>query len=489
MPLLGAAWLALTPLADATWLLPGEHFLAVTVVSLLAAGVALLVARVALRMAQLQVLLTSLGFLAMAGFFAVHALSTPGALGAMPSYGNPYATAGNTPAAGDYGGTVIGLSAFLSLFVPSWLFAAGSVPSVVEAVRRRVPGRRGILAAGLGALVLAYAALSLWRADLVGAIPLSGPPGSYILAAVSVALLIVASVQYGRQLQRTRLPVHLALMAAFVLLAQAQVLMVATRFWSPAWWGYHLVMLAAVIVALIALFVELDRRRGLERFLPPEVVERVVAGDSLRAAGERRIATILFADLRGSTALAETLPAEDVVSLLNSYVGAMAEEVFNHDGMLDKYLGDGLMAVFGIVEGGADGADQAVQAALAMRGRVRAINARTGRSIGFGVGIHTGDVVLGAVGIPRRLDFTAIGDTVNTAARMEALCKDLGVSLVISETTVAGLKRGRPALRDVGPMPIRGRQGSVRVFTISDGGPDEGTPRDFAPPFGSVVLP
>src|SRR5258706_12942195 len=108
-------------------------------------------------------------------------------------------------------------------------------------------------------------------------------------------------------------------------------------------------MFAATVLALGALFLELDRRRGLERFLPPNVVERVIQGDPLRLEGERQTVTILFADLRGSTALAERLAPEEVVGVLNTYLRIMARCVLDAGGILDQFLRDGLIAVFGAI--------------------------------------------------------------------------------------------------------------------------------------------
>ncbi|TMG38337.1 MAG: adenylate/guanylate cyclase domain-containing protein, partial [Chloroflexi bacterium] len=176
-------------------------------------------------------------------------------------------------------------------------------------------------------------------------------------------------------------------------------------------------MLVAAVLALGALFIELDRRRGLERFLPPTVVERVISGDPLRLEGERQTVTILFADLRGSTALAETLAPEQIVAVLNAYLRVMAKCVLDTGGILDKFLGDGLMAIFGALGDPTNGAAAAARAALAIRDRVGRLNeeraARGDPVVRFGVGMHTGDVVLGAVGLPERSDYTAIGDTVN----------------------------------------------------------------------------
>jgi adenylate cyclase len=164
---------------------------------------------------------------------------------------------------------------------------------------------------------------------------------------------------------------------AYLLLAEAQLLMATAPFWSLGWWAYHTLMLAATILALGALFIEVQRRRALERFLPPPIVERVVAGDLGRLLrGERRIVTVVFADLRGSTTVAERLDPHEVVQLLNDYVGALARCVFGQGGMVRQFLGDGLMAIFGAFETDvSDGALPAVRAALDMRNAVDAVNA------------------------------------------------------------------------------------------------------------------
>jgi adenylate cyclase len=241
---------------------------------------------------------------------------------------------------------------------------------------------------------------------------------------------------------------------------------VLATFWTLAWWSYHLLMLAGVVIAMGALLVELDRRRGLERFLAREVVERAVSGDLLRGSGERREVTILFADLRGSTALADQLTAEEVVALLNTYVGAMARCVFAHGGMLDKFLGDGLMAIFGVLADPTCGAVPAARAALDIRAAIRGLNAYRPAPLQCGVGIHTGNVVLGAVGIPQRSDFTAIGDTVNTASRLEGQCKELGVDIVLSTSTAALLPSSEFTVVPLGHVTLRGKQEPMGVATL-----------------------
>ncbi len=456
---------------------PTEHFLIVTVVSLLALGVAVLVA---LQMEQYSVALVALGFMSMAGFFAVHALSTPGV--PLHGMGNTMPLTPTTVIAGDdyspatvsrfdYSGTVIGISAFLSLFVPAVLFAAASTP-VAIALLRRLPAHTTVV--GIAAFLAGYAFLSGARSDLVAGLPLSRAPYSYALALVTIGLLAFAAWQHARVYLRSRFPTHGALVVAYVLLAEAQVLMATAPFWSLAWWEYHVAMLGATILALGALVVELRRRRALERFLPPPVVERVVAGDLSRLlAGDRRVVTILFADLRGSTALAEYLDPQEFVGVLNDYVGALAQCVLTRGGMVRQFLGDGLMAIFSAFEADASsGATQAVQATLDMRLAVRSVNDARSRQGGpvmrFGVGIHTGEVILGSIGIRQQAEITAFGDTVNTASRLQDLSKQYGVDSVLSAQTAAQLNHSDGLLRSLGPTAVRGRQQPVEVYTLAE---------------------
>ena len=468
-------WLLARPDLNSQLVLPSEHFLVVTLISVLAVGVAFLVVRTALVMEQYQVLLIALGFMSMAGFFTIHALATPGAHTAnmgspAAASSDPYGYSVAAPVSFDYNGTLIGASAFLSLSAPAVFFAAGSSQAVLRVLRRRVSSR--VLTLVAVALPLAYAGLAAWRADLVAYLPLSQPPLVYVLMLVSGVLLALAAWRQAQAYATAHFPFNGALVLAFIILAQAQVLVVLSAFWTVAWWGYHVLMLASVMIAMGALFLELDRRRGLERFLSRELVERVVAGDLLRIAGERRTVTLLFADLRGSTALAEQLAPEQVIAIVNAYVGELARCVFAHDGMLDKFLGDGLMAIFGVLPDVSFGAQPAARAALEMRKRIRQLNAerraQAQAALDFGVALHTGEVVLGAVGIAQRSDFTAIGDTVNTAARLEGQCKELGLDIVLSGHTASYLPRSEFSVVDLTAVSIRGRQQRVPLATLAD---------------------
>ena len=177
------------------------------------------------------------------------------------------------------------------------------------------------------------------------------------------------------------------------------------------------------------------------RFMPEYVVQQLLENpDSFRLGGVTQMITVLFADIRGFTGIAETESPEKVVGLLNQYFTAMTEIIFEHGGTLDKYIGDGLMALFGAPTATPDDAGNALNAAVAMQKRLAELRTEPGETafaeIQIGIGLHTGEATVGYIGSERRSEYTAIGDTVNLASRLESNTSG-GMILISSECAAA----------------------------------------------------
>ena len=210
-------------------------------------------------------------------------------------------------------------------------------------------------------------------------------------------------------------------------------------------------------------------KQQLGRYLSQDLISFVLADPGrLKLGGTRRYVSVMFTDIRNFTPLTESAEPEEVVSFLNEYFSVMVEIVFRYGGTLDKYMGDGLMAVFGAPFQVEFPPRRAVMAALEMVAALKQFNERNGGQFGsivMGVGIATGTVVSGNIGSPQRMEFTCIGDTVNTAARLEQLNKEIGSQILICQATYAALGDSVPAR----PAPItvvRGKSREVRPYII-----------------------
>ncbi len=222
--------------------------------------------------------------------------------------------------------------------------------------------------------------------------------------------------------------------------------------------------------------IERERVRSVfSRFVPAGVVDEVLAStdENLRLGGVERDCTVLFSDLRGFTSFSQTQPAARVIDVVNYYLNEMTEAIMAAGGTLIAYMGDGIMAVFGAPLEQQDHADRAVVAAREMIGpRLDRFNewlAGEGfdRRFVMGVGLNSGPVMAGNVGSEQRVEYTAIGDTTNTASRLEGMTKNSEAMLFISDSTRERMRSGADELSLVGEVEIRGRVGKLAVWTTS----------------------
>ncbi|MEA2312832.1 MAG: adenylate cyclase [Solirubrobacteraceae bacterium] len=255
-------------------------------------------------------------------------------------------------------------------------------------------------------------------------------------------------------------------------------------------------MFGTLGVALALGTVERARvRDAFARFVPEAVVGEVLAstGDDLRLGGVRRDATVLFSDLRGFTSFSETLAPDRVIEVLNRYLESMSDAILDNGGTLVAYMGDGIMAVFGAPLEQPDHADRALAAARDMAGeRLDRFNQWLagegfGTAFAMGIGLNTGSVMSGNVGSKRRLEYTAIGDTTNTAARLEGMTKGTPHQLFLADSTRTALAAEPDGLVDVGELEIRGRTHGLRVWALAsvDKRAGEGAPAATAAPAAS----
>ncbi len=205
------------------------------------------------------------------------------------------------------------------------------------------------------------------------------------------------------------------------------------------------------------------------KYMTPSIVEHLMAG-KVALGGVSLEVSILFSDIRDFTSISEKMDAHELVALLNEYFTEMVTIVIDEGGVVDKYIGDAIMAVFGAPVPGPNDPLHAVRAAVRMRAALEALNermeARGKPQFKTGIGIHTGTVVAGNIGSESRMEYTVIGDTVNLASRLESKTKELGVGLVISETTYAKLE-GMIVARRLSEITVKGRDQPVVVYEVT----------------------
>jgi class 3 adenylate cyclase/DNA-binding response OmpR family regulator len=205
-------------------------------------------------------------------------------------------------------------------------------------------------------------------------------------------------------------------------------------------------------------------RSTFERFVAPSVVQRALANpDDLHLGGNRQQVTILFADIRGYTAWSEQSPPEQVMEMLNDYLSLAAELVLAWEGTLDKFFGDGLMAIFNAPENQPDHVHLAVDTGLALLKAAQDLNKRKGYGLSYSIGVNVGEAVVGYIGTERALNYTAVGDVVNLAKRMQENAKP---GQILVEQTVVQQLGGALDARKLGDLPMRNRKQPAHVYEV-----------------------
>jgi len=234
-------------------------------------------------------------------------------------------------------------------------------------------------------------------------------------------------------------------------------------------------------------------RNAFHLYVSRQVADQIISNPQLhlkQTRGQRREVTIMFADIRGFTPLAERLLPEEVVAVLNTYLSFLTESVFAYDGTLDKFMGDSVMAVFGAPLDQKHHALRAILAALEMQHDITRLNRERAASglqtVRIGIGVTTGQVIVGNIGSDERLDYTAIGDTVNLASRLEGMACE---GQIIVNEEVHRLVRDYVVAEKLEPMTVKGRSNPVQSWNITALQPEIKLPEDIPKHEGGRASP
>jgi adenylate cyclase len=228
---------------------------------------------------------------------------------------------------------------------------------------------------------------------------------------------------------------------------------------------------AKAINAMAAGLGERDRvKTAFARYVSHQVMDSILDSKVDELRGDRRRISVLFCDIRGFTTISESLSPERVVQLLNEYFETMVEVVFRNKGTLDKFIGDGMMVIFGAPHDDEYQEQNALNAAIEMQSELRSVAERwrpEGLNLRIGIGINSGPAIVGNIGSSRRMEYTAIGDTVNLASRLESATRELGVGILVSEYTHNAL-RGSFRFKSMGAVQVKGRVDPVLAYSIEE---------------------
>ena len=430
LPMAGLVLLLAQPRTDLHWEHHPSHFWLVLGAAAVSSGLAYVTGAAAVRRGDARVLFVSLAFLSSAGFLALHALATPGVLLATPNPGFVIATP-------------VGLA--LGSVFAAWSTADLTGDRAVGAVRL---GRQ--LRFVLLLLMVLWAVLSLRELP-----PLTGDIARVerlpaLLAVPAIVLYGYAAWRYLMLWRHRRAPMLVAIMAAFLLLAEAMMAIAFARNWHLSWWEWHVLMLAAFALVAVGARASWHEERFADLYLHDT------------RAGNRDM-SVLFADLQGFTTFSEAHRPEEVTAMLNEYFAAAVPAVVQpYGGDVDRIIGDALMVTFNKRGDQPDHARRAAGAGLAMQAATGRVADRHPEWPRFRVGINSGPATVSVLGTGGGRTHTVIGDTVNTASRIEGKAPAGGVA--IGPSTLANLPGA--VTSPLGALTLKGKVDPVETYLL-----------------------
>jgi class 3 adenylate cyclase len=431
LPLAGLILLLVAPSTDVRWEHHPSHFWLVLFTAVVAALLGWSVGVAARRRADARLFLVSLAFFVAAAFLGLHALATPRVL-----------------LDGSNAGFVLATPVGLLL---ASVFALWSALPLDGDRARWVMAHTGALRGTVIGVVAIWAvwSLSSWSPLDDPTPPESGSTFLLAIALPGVVLYAIAAWRYLLLAQQRRSEFLTAIAASWLLLAEAMIAVTWARNWRASWWEWHVLML----LAFAAIAWAANRLPESERF-----------GDLYldEVAGGTRDVSVLFADLAGFTSFSEHAAPEEVQAMLNTYFDATLPAIRDHGARLDRFLGDAVMVTFNVAAEQPDHATDAARAALAFQAAAGEVARRHASWPRFRVGVNTGPAVVGVVGDGADRGYTVLGDTVNVAARLQALAPEGGVAI-----GGATLRRLRGAqVSPLGELAVKGRREPVEAWRL-----------------------
>jgi adenylate cyclase len=444
LPLLGLWLLLAKPNLDIEWEHHPAHFWLVLAVALMNVALGVMMSDAARRRADARLFLVSLTFLASAGFLALHALATPGVLLESPNRGFVIATP-------------------IGLLIGAGFAAASSLEFSPERSARFMRHYRLLRNALLAAMV-AWAAVSLAAVPpLDDPLPPEEARGWLLGFAIpGIALYALAAARYSFLYRRRPARMLLGVITAFALLAEAMFAIAVARNWHATWWEWHLLMLVAFgFVAYSA------RREWREERFSDLYLEGT-------AAAVKEV-SVLFADLQGFTSFSERNDPGEVTRMLNEYFQKTVPLIVrNHEGQIDKLIGDAIMVTFNTRGDQPDHALKAVRAGLAIQRATENLTRSHPEWPRFRVGVNSGKAMVAVVGAEGKREYTAIGDTVNLASRLEGQAK--AGQVVIGAETYRALPEGTK-VEPLGGVQVKGKEAPIEAYVAIEL-PPSGSERD-----------